>query len=125
MIALGLLLSIAAASGPPKAVVVMAPDGKYSLAIETEMAWQSAEIAILGDRSRDVGPAQSNDVVSFDGAARRPGKIWVTVNAAINASHGVSWVFCVEPEMISSSSRNIGRIARRRIQWKWLMGSRR
>lgn len=113
---LTLLLNLAHAT-PPQASAFISADGQYSLILRSDIGWEEAEIAISGGGAEDVGALEAGEKVRIDGVLDGPGVIWVNVNAAIDETTGMNWVFSVDPQVVPARSPRLDRLARRPLRW--------
>lgn len=120
-------ISTALAAAPaPSVEAMVSPDGAYVLRLSPAQSWVAAEVSVSGGVSADVGAHEAGSSFSVEGALSAPGTMWITVNAALNDAHGVSWVFSVEPQVVPMRSPRMERLRRepRRRQW-WPFGRHR
>jgi len=109
-------LALAAAPAPSVEALVT-PDGAYVLRVSPEQAWLSAEVSVAGAAASDVGPQGVGAELVVEGDLPQPGTMWITVSAALSDSHGVSWVFSVEPQVVPMKSPRMRRLAEERRCW--------
>ena len=113
---LSFLLPLAYAA-PPQATAIISSDGAYSIILQTPVGWEAAEISIAGDGSEDYGPVEMGQELRIEGTLERPGTLWINIQAAVDETTGVHWVFSVDPQVIPARSPRMERLARRSLRW--------
>ena len=120
---LGILLlgrALVAHAAPPSAPIseaIISPDGAYELTIQPQQPWLAAEVSVAGDRAVDVEAAESGAAIQIAGELSGTGPLWITVTAALDAAHGVTWVYAIDPEVVPVLPPKMRRLTRREIPW--------
>lgn len=108
---------------PHEATATMAADGSFTLVLLPEQAWTQAELSIGGGGSVDLGPADGSAPVVIDGVVDQVGRLYLELATVSTDSHGVSWTFSVDPELLPVQSPELARGERsRRGFWPWQWG---
>lgn len=111
---LGLLLIsiVARAAAPaPEVEAMVSTDGAYVVRLSPAQPWLAAEVTVSGAVSEDVGAQEAGGAFSVEGDLPEPGTMWITVSAALSDTHGASWVFSVEPQVVPMQSPKMTRMA--------------
>lgn len=107
-------LSVALAA-PPRAAATLDTAGRYTVTLNPDQAWLSAEISVAGGETVELGPTASAAVLELEGTTSATGPLWLVVRAAVEDQTGVTWTFSLDPQLIPDPPpRFVERLAPRR-----------
>lgn len=91
-------------AGLPMVHATLAPDGRYTLVIRADTAWEAAELTVRGDHSMDLGAAEAGAPVHVEGWTTARGPLGLALVAVTPETRGVAWSFSVDPELVPMAS---------------------
>ena len=89
-----------AAAAPPRAAATLDTTGRYTVTLNPDQAWLSAEISVAGGETVELGPTASAAVLELEGTTSATGPLWVVVRAAVHDQTGVTWTFALDPQLL-------------------------
>ena len=108
---------------PHEATATVAPDGTFTLVLLPEQPWTVAEVRVRGAGAVLLGAADGSSPVEVSGVLDQVGALHVTMMTVSPDSHGVSWSFSVDPELLPVSSPTVATTnPPRRGFWPWQWG---
>ena len=96
----GWLSAATAQASPPSAAATLDPSGAYTLVLNVQQAWLSAEISVAGGETVELGATPVGAVLELEGSTTATGPLWIVVRAAIGDEDGVTWTFSVDPQLL-------------------------
>ncbi len=104
-----------AQAAPPRAAATLDTSGRYTVTLNPEQAWLSAEISVAGGETVELGPTAPAAVLELEGTTSATGPLWLVVRAAVEDQTGVTWTFSLDPQLIPDPPpRFVERLAPRR-----------
>ena len=100
MASLTLLSTRATLAAPPRAAATLDTSGRYTVTLNPDQAWLSAEISVAGGDTVELGPTASAAVLELEGTTSATGPLWVVVRAAVQDQTGVTWTFSLDPQLL-------------------------
>ncbi len=88
----------------PAITATLAPDGYYTVRIIPERPWKSAEMTVAGGETKDLGPAQAEEVVVVDGWTQDDQSLRITLQTAGTDGRGRTWMVEIDPFRVPSSN---------------------